>query len=111
VHHEYAELPAPNHEALDRAHLLERLHELRMLVPAFAEELASARRQAAALRVERRRLLERVAQLQRDRSAALESTAERRAQPAPRPVAPALPGVPARPAPSSVQAQRMRGSM
>ena len=57
--------PAPDHELLDRDQLLDRLHELRMLVPAFAEELASARRQAAALRVERRRLLERVAQLQR----------------------------------------------
>ncbi len=65
MHHKYAELPTPAHEALDRDHLLERLHELRMLVPAFAEELANARRQAAALRVERRRLLDRVAQLQR----------------------------------------------
>ncbi|HTR89872.1 MAG TPA: hypothetical protein VMG62_07155 [Solirubrobacteraceae bacterium] len=51
--------------AHEREHLLERLHELRRLVPAFAEELASTRRQAATLRVENRRLLEQVRRLQR----------------------------------------------
>jgi chromosome segregation ATPase len=60
---------APNREALDREHLLERLHELRTTIPALTKELASARRQTAALRVERRKLLERVARLQRERGA------------------------------------------
>src|ERR1700734_1244779 len=42
--------------ASDRDHLLERLHHLRTILPVFAQELASSRRQAAALRVENRGL-------------------------------------------------------
>ncbi|HWJ50126.1 MAG TPA: hypothetical protein VNR42_03840 [Solirubrobacteraceae bacterium] len=57
--------PAVAAHAADRDHLLDRLHNLRMIVPVFAQELASARRQAAALRVENRKLRERVQQLQR----------------------------------------------
>ncbi len=57
--------PALNAHASDRDHLLDRLHNLRMIVPVFAQELASARRQAATLRVENRKLRERVQQLQR----------------------------------------------
>lgn len=48
---------------LDRDHLLERLQRLRTIMPVFAQELAGARRQAAALRVENRRLLEEVRRL------------------------------------------------
>jgi hypothetical protein len=52
----------------DREHLLERLQHLRGILPVFAQELASARRQAAALRVENRGLLEEVRRLRaRDR--------------------------------------------
>jgi hypothetical protein len=51
--------------ALDREHLLDRLDRLRAILPAFAEELASSRRQAAALRVENRGLLAEVRRLQR----------------------------------------------
>jgi hypothetical protein len=51
-------------EARERDYLLDRLHKLRTIVPAFAEELASARRQSAALRLENRQLLERIQQLQ-----------------------------------------------
>lgn len=47
----------------EREHVLERLHHLRTILPAFAEELASSRRQAAALRVENRSLLEEVRRL------------------------------------------------
>lgn len=54
----------------DRDHLLDRLHSLRAIVPVFAQELASARRQAAVLRLENRRLLERVQQLHRERDGA-----------------------------------------
>jgi hypothetical protein len=54
-------LPASG--VIDRGHLLDRLHRLRGILPVFAEELASARRQAAALRVENRGLLEEVRRL------------------------------------------------
>jgi hypothetical protein len=64
--------PAETHAAedpgdqatLDRDHLLERLHELRVLVPAFAQELAGVRRVAARLRSDNRRLLAEVQRLQ-----------------------------------------------
>ncbi len=48
---------------LDRDHLIDRLQHLRAIVPVFAQELASARRQAAQLRVENGRLLEEVRRL------------------------------------------------
>jgi hypothetical protein len=51
----------------DREHLQARLENLRTVVPVFAQELAVARRQAAALRLENRRLLERISELQRRR--------------------------------------------
>lgn len=50
---------------LDREHLLDRLMHLRAILPVFAEELASSRRQAAVLRVENRGLLAEVRRLQR----------------------------------------------
>lgn len=52
----------------DREQLLDRLHNLRTIVPVFAQELASARRQAARLRLENDRLVEQVRQLQRQRT-------------------------------------------
>jgi hypothetical protein len=52
------------------ADLLGRLQRMRTIVPVFAQELATARRQAAALRVENRKLQERVQQLHRERDAA-----------------------------------------
>jgi hypothetical protein len=48
----------------EREHLLERLQNLRKILPVFATELASARRQAAQLRVENKRLVEHVRRLQ-----------------------------------------------
>ncbi len=56
--------------ATDRDRLLDRLQHLRGILPMFAQELASSRRQAAALRVENRGLLEEVRRLraQRERS-------------------------------------------
>ena len=51
---------------LDRDHLLDRLQRLRSVLPVFAHELSTARRQAAQLRVENRRLTEQVTRLQRE---------------------------------------------
>jgi hypothetical protein len=56
------------HRDADRAHLLDRLQSLRTIVPVFAQELASARRQAAQLRMENGRLREQVRQLQQKRT-------------------------------------------
>ena len=53
----------PTAGPVDREHLLDRLHRLRGILPVFAQELATARRQAAALRVENRGLLEEVRRL------------------------------------------------
>jgi hypothetical protein len=53
--------------AADRDHLLERLYHLRTIIPAFAQELASSRRQAAALRVENRGLVDEVRRLRAQR--------------------------------------------
>lgn len=53
---------------VERDQLLERLAQLRAILPAFAEELASARRQTAALRVENRGLLAEVRRLQSQRA-------------------------------------------
>lgn len=55
-------IPVP-HDAPQRDYVLDRLHHLRRILPVFAEELASSRRQAAALRVENRGLLEEVRRL------------------------------------------------
>ncbi|HYM44628.1 MAG TPA: hypothetical protein VES65_00495 [Solirubrobacteraceae bacterium] len=67
-------LTAPDRGSLDREHLIDRLHQLRKLVPAFAEELAGARRQTAKLRLENRRLLDRVRRLQRQHGHAAHPT-------------------------------------
>jgi hypothetical protein len=62
--------PARSHPVagvIDREHLLDRLAHLRTILPVFAQELATARRQAAALRVENRGLLDEVRRLRRQR--------------------------------------------
>ncbi len=53
--------------ANERDHLLERLHRLRTILPVFAQEVANSRRQAAALRVENRGLVDEVRRLRRER--------------------------------------------
>jgi len=58
----------PDDDARERDHLLGRLENLRTIVPVFAHEFASARRQTAALRLENSRLLERIRELQRKRT-------------------------------------------
>jgi hypothetical protein len=51
-----------------RAEAIDRLEQLRSVVPVFAHELVSARRQAAQLRAENGWLIEQVRQLQRGRA-------------------------------------------
>jgi len=53
--------------AVDREHLLDRLRHFRTILPVVAQQLASARRQAAHLRVENRGLLEEVRRLRQQR--------------------------------------------
>ncbi len=53
-------------ERSDRDHLLDRLHNLRTIVPVLATELANARRQAAQLRAENRKLTEQLRRVQAD---------------------------------------------
>jgi len=60
-------IPHTAPEDRHRDHLLERLHNLRTVVPVFAQELAAARRQAARLRIENQRLVAEVRRLQRTR--------------------------------------------
>lgn len=55
----------PEADADERNQLLDRLENLRTIVPVFARELASARPQTAAHRLEHSRLLERIRELQR----------------------------------------------
>jgi regulator of replication initiation timing len=62
-------------EAIDRDALLDRLHQLRTVIPAFAQELADVRRTAARLRTDNRRLLAEVHRLRRERG---ESQAKQR---------------------------------
>jgi phage shock protein A len=54
---------------IDRDQLLDRLQHLRTILPVFAQELATARRHAAQLRRDNRRLLEEVHRLQREHGA------------------------------------------
>ncbi len=61
----FAQRPAS--EASEREHLADRLAQLSGIPPALAQELAGARRQAGALRVENRRLLEEVRRLRAQR--------------------------------------------
>jgi hypothetical protein len=51
-------------EAVDRNQLLDRLHQLRTIIPVFAQELAGVRRVADQLRTDNRRLLAEVQRLQ-----------------------------------------------
>lgn len=53
----------------DREQLLGRLQNLRSILPVFAQEVASARRATARLRMENGRLQKQVRQLQRRRAA------------------------------------------
>ena len=50
-------------DARDREQMLERLNNLRAILPIFAHELASARREAARLRVQNRRLTKEIEEL------------------------------------------------
>lgn len=50
-------------EAWERDQLIDRLGSLRRVLPALAQEMASARRQAARLKVDNRRLTEQVREL------------------------------------------------
>jgi hypothetical protein len=50
-------------EAWERDQMLDRLRSLRRVLPALAQEMAAARRQAARLRTDNRRLSEQVRQL------------------------------------------------
>lgn len=52
---------------IDQDQLFERLQNLRAILPVFATELADARRQAARLRVENRKLKEQLARVQEER--------------------------------------------
>lgn len=52
-------------EALERDQMLDRLSSLRQVLPALAQEMAAARRQAARLRSDNRRLTEQVRQLRK----------------------------------------------
>jgi regulator of replication initiation timing len=53
-------------EATDRDQVLERLRNLRRVLPVLAQEMAAARRQAARLRTDNRRLAEQVRQLRHE---------------------------------------------
>jgi hypothetical protein len=54
----------PAGEAGERDELLDRLRNLRRVLPALAQEMAAARRQAANLRIDNRRLTDQVRELQ-----------------------------------------------
>jgi hypothetical protein len=60
-------VPHRGDRQIDPDQPLDRLRNLRVIVPVFAEELASARRQAAQLRLENGRLVEQVRRLQHQR--------------------------------------------
>lgn len=62
---------------LDRDHVFERLQNLRAILPVFATELADARRQAAHLRVENRKLKEQLTRLHGERRAGTLSAARK----------------------------------
>ncbi len=63
IQHAAPEAPSAS---VEREQLLDRLQYLRGVLSAFAQEAASARRHAARLRIENRRLLEEVRRLQRE---------------------------------------------
>jgi len=64
----------------ERDDLHERLQNLRTVVPVFAQELASARRQTARLRLENASLQQQVRELQRQRAPVRRARLDRRAQ-------------------------------
>jgi hypothetical protein len=53
-------------EAAEREQLLDRLQSLRRVLPVLAQEMAAARRQAARLRTDNRKLVEQVRMLRAD---------------------------------------------
>jgi phage shock protein A len=57
------------HVGTDVTDLLERVHKLRSLLPAFAQDTAVARREAAGLRSENAKLRRRMAELEAQQSA------------------------------------------
>ena len=59
----------PTKSRTSRAEAIDRLERLRSVVPVFAQELISARRQAAQLRAENGWLIEQARQMQRERAA------------------------------------------
>jgi hypothetical protein len=62
---------------LEREHVLDRLIQLRAILPATAQELAGARRQAAALRMQNRRLAAEVRRMQRRNAMRVSPTEQR----------------------------------
>lgn len=60
-----AQIPVepPASEAMEREQLLDRLQSLRRTLPVLAQEMAAARRQAARLRADNRKLSEQVRKL------------------------------------------------
>jgi hypothetical protein len=70
--------------ASERDYLLDRLQNLRAILPVFAQELASARRQTARLRLENASLTEQVRELQRQRVPVSHTRLDRRTQAAAR---------------------------
>lgn len=54
-----------SHDAHEREQMLDRLSNLRKVLPALAQEMAAARRQAARLRSDNRRLAEQVRRLRK----------------------------------------------
>jgi hypothetical protein len=62
-----AEGSAPPPRALSERAVIERLHKLRVVLPAMAQVQAEARREAARLRSENTRLTLRLAEIESDR--------------------------------------------
>ncbi|HUO71778.1 MAG TPA: hypothetical protein VMU39_13470 [Solirubrobacteraceae bacterium] len=56
---------AVSHRESDAAALIDRIHRLRIILPAMAQETADARREAARLRLENAALRRRIAELER----------------------------------------------
>lgn len=77
-------MPSQIDRASERDYLLDRLQNLRAILPVFAQELASARRQAARLRLENASLTEQVRELQRQRVPMSHTGLDSYAQEAPR---------------------------
>lgn len=63
IQSEPRDVPRPRHRQPDRA-VIDRLAELTVILPALAQDAAVARREAARLRVDNRRLASSLAELQ-----------------------------------------------